>query len=295
MTTDRPDDNARPGRAGPAAKRRPASRTAPGRRPSKSPRAQPAPDRDAETRVFGLHAATFALKNPARRITAIHVTENAERRLADALAGHHHLIARASPRDLDKRLGPDTVHQGVLLELAPLEPEPLEALITRAHETGLPIIILDQVTDPHNVGAVLRSAAVFGAAGLVMTYRHSPPLGGALAKAASGALELTPVALVRNLAEAIADLRAAAITVIGLDATGDTFLETALDGASAPVAIALGAEGKGLRELTRQSCDRLCRITGDGPITSLNVSNAAAVALNLSAMSRRARNAPAAP
>jgi len=246
---------------------------------------------NTETLIFGLHAATFALKNPARRVTALHVTENAERRLGEAVATHQHLIKRVSPRDLDKRLGPDTVHQGVLLDVEPLATESLENLTARARETARPVLILDQVTDPHNVGAVLRSAAVFGASGLVMTHRHSPPLGGALAKAASGALELTPVTLVRNLADAIAAIRDAGITIIGLDAESDQFIESAIDASDRPFALALGAEGKGLRDLTRQSCDTLCRIGGDGPITSLNVSNAAAVALHLAAMQRRHRKA----
>ncbi len=255
--------------------------------PGPPPRSCSRRRRQRRDRYLGLHAATFALENPARRITALHVTENAERRLGDAVTPHQHLINRVSPRDLDKRLGPDTVHQGVLLDVEPLATESLDDLTARARATAHPVLILDQVTDPHNVGAVLRSAAVFGAAGLVMTHRHSPPLGGALAKAASGALELTPVTLVRNLADAIATIRAAGITVIGLDAESDQFLESAIAGSDRPFALVLGAEGKGLRDLTRQSCDTLCRIGGDGPITSLNVSNAAAVALHLAAMQRR--------
>ncbi len=259
----------------------------PRNRPGRSPDPAAAAAANAETVIYGLHAATFALENPARRITALHVTENAERRLGDAVTPHQHLINRVSPRALDKRLGPDTVHQGVLLDVEPLATESLDDLTTRARATAHPVLILDQVTDPHNVGAVLRSAAVFGAAGLVMTHRHSPPLGGALAKAASGALELTPITLVRNLADAIATIRAAGITVIGLDAASDQFIESAIAGSDRPFALVLGAEGKGLRDLTRQSCDTLCRIGGDGPITSLNVSNAAAVALHLAAMQRR--------
>lgn len=281
-----------PGAARPSGKPKPR-----GRRPSHAGRASRSPGAaspsgpaaNADTLIFGLHAAAFALENPARRITALHLTENAERRLGDAIAGHEALINRVTPRALDKRLGPDTVHQGVLLDVEPLEPESLEDLIKRATQTARPLLILDQVTDPHNVGAVLRSAAVFGASGLVMTHRHSPPLGGALAKAASGALELTPLALVRNLADAIAQIRAAGIAVLGLDAESDAFIEVAIDAADRPFALALGAEGKGLRDLTRQSCDTLCRIGGDGPITSLNVSNAAAVALHLAAMRRRQR------
>jgi 23S rRNA (guanosine2251-2'-O)-methyltransferase len=252
-------------------------------------KAGPSADPAAEATVFGLHSAAYALANPARRITRIFATENAQRRLAEALAPHTERIETTRPRDLDRRLGPDTVHQGVLLEVEPLATEDLAATARRAHDTGFPVLLLDQVTDPHNVGAVLRSAAVFGAAGLVMTQRHSPPLGGALAKAASGALELTPIALVRNLAEAIAELKAEGLAVLGLDGTGDVILDEAVAAlAGRPLALALGAEGSGLRALTRERCDRLCRIGGDGPISSLNVSNAAAVALHVAAAQRRA-------
>ena len=291
MEEDR--ESAPPGASSDKAEERPQKRRAkstPARqrtgRPKGANRGAP-PEVDAATVIYGLHAAAFALENPNRRIAAVHLTDNAERRLGDAVTRHRERVVRASPRDLDKRLGPDTVHQGVVLDVEPIEPASLAALIGAARDTARPIVILDQVTDPHNVGAVLRSAAVFGAAGIVMTYRHSPPLGGALAKAASGALELTPVSLVRNLADAIGEIRAASLPVIGLDAEGTDFLENALPAPPSAFALALGAEGKGLRALTRASCDRLCRIGGDGPISSLNVSNAAAVALHLAAMRRR--------
>ncbi len=236
-----------------------------------------------ETLIWGLHAVEAALANPARQLNKLYLTDNAANRMAAHLQQRAIQPERTTPRDLDRRLGPDTVHQGALLETEPLpEPQLIELALTTV-ERG-PIIALDQVTDPHNVGAILRSAAVFGAAGLVLTRRHSPPLSGALAKAASGALELVPVALVQNLARALAELRDAGIDVIGLDGDAETRLET--QSFSRPVAIVLGAEGRGLRQLTKETCSSLCRITGSGPLRSLNVSNAAAVSLHHAALSR---------
>ena len=239
---------------------------------------------DALPLIWGMHPVEAALANPARRILELWLTENAGHRLAAAIAARGLTPEIVSPKDLDRRLGADTVHQGALLEVEPLPMVDLDRLAANAASKG-PLIVLDQVTDPHNVGAILRSAAVFGASGLVMTERHSPPLGGALAKAASGALELVPIALVGNLSRALAALADAGVVTIGLDGEAPGLLEdAALDGA---VAIVLGAEGKGLRRLTRATCAQLGSIAASGPIGSLNVSNAAAVALHLVAMRRR--------
>jgi len=258
------------------------------RRPhaSSSPRRTSRPERPGAgggpSLIYGIHAVEAALANPRRRVHRLFLTDNAERRLDQALAARQIARERVLPRDLDRRLGPDTVHQGVLLETEPLAEPTLAGLVDRAG--GRPLVALDQVTDPHNVGAVLRSAAVFGAAGLIMTRRHSPPLDGALAKSASGALEHVPVALVQNLARALAELKDMGVTAIGLDGAAPDRLEDMAWPRRA--AIVLGAEGKGLRQLTRDSCDRLCRIATDGPLDSLNVSNAAAIALHLAAMRR---------
>jgi 23S rRNA (guanosine2251-2'-O)-methyltransferase len=237
-----------------------------------------------ETLIFGIHAVEAALANPERALRKLYLTDNAERRLHAALEARRLAAERVLPRDLDRRLGPDTVHQGALLETEPLPEPTLEQLAERG--AGRPLIVLDQVTDPHNVGAILRSAAVFGAAGLVITRRHSPPLAGALAKSASGALEHVPVALVQNLGRALTELKELFCTVIGLDGGAPDAIE-ALVWPERP-ALVVGAEGKGLRELTRQTCDHLCRITTDGSLASLNVSNATAVALHLAAMRRLA-------
>ncbi len=248
------------------------------RPPSRAPRATP----DEEPPIYGIHAVEAALENPRRSVRKLLLTDNAARRLQPSLTKRQLTHEPVTPRELDRRLGPDTVHQGALLEAAPLPEPTLEMLVDGAG--GRPLIVLDQVTDPHNVGAILRSAAVFGAGGLIMTRRHSPPLGGALAKSASGALEHVPVALVQNLARAIAELKDLFCTVIGLDGDAPDTIE-ALSWPERP-ALVLGAEGKGLRDLTRQSCDRLCRIATDSAFASLNVSNAAAVTLHLAAMRR---------
>ncbi len=239
---------------------------------------------DGIIRLFGFHAVEAALKNPARKLLRIHLTDNAENRLADALKARGLTPERVDPRDLDRRLGSDTVHQGALLEAEPLPQPSLEELATRASTSG-PVVVLDQVTDPQNVGAILRSAAAFGSAGVVTTQRHSPPLSGALAKSASGALEHIPVALVPNLARSLEQLAELGLTRIGLDGDATDLIED--QDLKSSVALVLGAEGKGLRRLTRELCDRLCRITTGGPLQSLNVSNAAAIALHRSAVQRR--------
>lgn len=245
--------------------------------------AAPAAEADGPLRLFGLHAVEAALKNPARRVVRLLLTENAERRLQDAVGSISAKIERTTPRDLDRILGPDTVHQGAMLETEPL-PEPEWDHLARTSD-GRPLIVLDQVTDPHNVGAVLRSSAVFGASGLVMTRRHSPPLNGVLAKSASGALELIPVALVPNLSRALDELKSAGFAIVGLDGGAEHAIED-LDW-SRPTALVMGSEGKGLRELTRKTCDTLVRISTDGPVASLNVSNAAAIALYAAMLARR--------
>jgi 23S rRNA (guanosine2251-2'-O)-methyltransferase len=214
-----------------------------------------------------------ALANPKRQVVRLVATENAAQRLGPLIAKRRLKPEPVTPRDLDRLLGADAVHQGVALEAEPLPPVALD----EADPNGI-LLVLDQVTDPQNVGAVLRSAAAFGAAGLVMTERHSPPLHGALAKAASGALDIVPVILVKNLAQALTELGERGVMRVGLAEEADTALEAAE--LTRPLALVLGAEGKGLRQLTREHCDLVCRISTQSALASLNVSNAAAVALH---------------
>jgi len=253
-------------------------------------RNSPAPPRetsDGTIRIWGNHAVEAALANEFRIVRRLHLTENAERRLATRIAARTPDVIHSSPRDLDRLAGPDAVHQGVVADVEPLPESDLADLVATAEATGLPIIVLDQVTDPHNVGAILRSAAALGTAGIVMTRRHSPPMAGVLAKAASGALELVPVALVGNLAQALGALGEAGVTRLGLDGEGEHLLDD--EPMSSPFALVFGAEGKGLRRLSRELCDRLCRIGTTGGLASLNVSNAAAIALYAASQRRKSR------
>jgi 23S rRNA (guanosine2251-2'-O)-methyltransferase len=178
------------------------------------------------------------------------------------------------------------VHQGAALEVEPLDWGSVSEVCAPQRDAPL-VLLLDRVTDPHNVGAVLRSAEVFGARAVIAPRRHAAPETGALAKSASGALERQPYLRVPNLANAIGTLRDMGFAVVGLDGAAELDLAAALDGlAAGPLALALGAEGPGLRELTGKLCDRMARIPAAGGFGSLNVSNAAAVALYAAATSR---------
>ena len=224
-------------------------------------------------RLYGLHTVRAALDNPGRRIRSMLVTRNALERLGIAdIAALPFKAELVEPREIDKVTGSDAVHQGVLIEAEPLKPKRLDAL----GDTRL-VLVLDQVTDPHNVGAILRSAVAFGAGALITTARHSPQESGVLAKSASGALEHIDHIEVKNLADAIGELHAAGLQTIGLDSDGAAELEKTFSGEK--IALVLGAEGKGLRQKTRETVTALARLDMPGVIRSLNVSNAAAVAL----------------
>ena len=239
--------------------------------------------------LFGLHAVRDALANPAREKLRLILTRNAADRLADALAASGLTPEIADARRFPAPLDPGSVHQGAALEVRPLDWGGIAACCVPAAAGRDVVVVLDRVSDPHNVGAVLRSARVFGARAVIAPARHAAPETGALAKAASGALEVQPYLRVRNLADAMGELSALGYRLVGLDGAAETALGAALGAeAGAPVAIVLGAEGAGLRARTRTSCDRLARIPAADAFASLNVSNAAAVALYAARHAQRA-------
>lgn len=230
--------------------------------------------------LFGLHAVRDALENPAREKLRLILTPNAEAKLSEAVAASGMTPEIAEPRKFTAPLDPQSVHQGAALEVKPLGWGTLQDVALADGPGPQRLILLDRVTDPHNVGAILRSAEVFGARAVIAPRHHSAPETGALAKTASGALERQPYLRIRNLAEAIGELQAMGYLVLGLDGEAEQTIETALAGqVDRAVALVLGAEGPGLRPRTRETCDALVRIDFAGSFGSLNVSNAAAVAL----------------
>jgi len=224
-------------------------------------------------RFWGKHAVAAALDNPARKVLKAWASRE--------VASHMQFPADvaltiAEAPDLGRLVPGDAPHQGVVIEVEPLEEIWLDDLLGSAAERSV-VVVLDQVTDPHNVGAILRSVAAFGAIGIVTQDRHSPPESGVIAKASSGALERVPWARVVNLARALEDISEAGFWRIGLTGDADTDLKQALG--PQRVALVLGAEGAGMRLNTREHCDALARLPITDAVESLNVSNAAAVAL----------------
>jgi len=236
-------------------------------------------DRDGPVILYGWHTVAAALANPQRRIRRITATENAVRRLTEQGLALPVAPQIVKPDAIAARLPADAVHQGLLAEAEPLPAPAIEDLAAE----GI-VLVLDQITDPHNVGAIFRSAAAFAAAAVVTTARHSPEATGVLAKSASGALEHVPLVTVTNLARGLAVLKERGFRVIGLDSSGTVDLAAAAP--APPLALVLGAEGKGLRQLTRATCDVVARLDLPGAIKSLNVSNAAALALYIATATR---------
>ncbi|MBI3454135.1 MAG: 23S rRNA (guanosine(2251)-2'-O)-methyltransferase RlmB [Rhodospirillales bacterium] len=243
------------------------------------------PGRGGRVWLYGIHPVLAALANPRRRCLRILLTPETETTLGPRLdvlgQGHPGGLPRAeivAREAVDRALPRGAVHQGIAVQVDGLD-EPDIDDICRANE-GIDtarVVVLDQVTDPHNVGAVLRSAAAFGASAIVLPERNSPPTSGVLAKAASGAMERVPLVRVVNLSRALDRLKQAGFWCVGLDATALTAINEA--DLTGKIAIVLGAEGEGLRRLTRERCDLMVRIPIGKGMESLNVSNAAAVAL----------------
>jgi len=231
---------------------------------------------DAPAILYGWHTVAAALANPQRHIRKLLLTENAARRLADDNTDTRVTPEIVRPSLIDQRLGPDAVHQGLLMEADPLPSLDIDTLA----QEGM-VLVLDQITDPHNVGAIMRSAAAFAVKAIVTTARHSPEATGVLAKSASGALELVPLVTVQNLARALTGLNDQGFMTVGLDSQGSEDLGTVE--LQQPLALVLGAEGKGLRQLTRETCSVVARLDMPGEIKSLNVSNAAVLALYIGA------------
>jgi len=224
--------------------------------------------------LFGIHAVSAALSNPQRQVLTLMVTANVARDLEAILPAHSEIKSAA---DITKFLGDQAVHQGIAGTFSPLP----ETKLSDLNPQKGPVLMLDQVTDPHNVGAIIRSATVFGAQAIIVTRHNSPSSEGILAKSASGALEITPIITVANLARSIEELKDLGFFVIGLD-EGGSEIKTMTQ--HKPLCLVLGAEGPGLRRLTRENCDAIASLPAamrsDGKaFATLNVSNAAAVAL----------------
>jgi 23S rRNA (guanosine2251-2'-O)-methyltransferase len=227
---------------------------------------------DENDLLYGAHPVVEALKNPKRKFVHLMTTLNGAERLKEYTQALGITPEIVNPKVLDRKVEPDAVHQGMILEAKPLRQPRLDQI----EQSGV-VVMLDQVTDPHNVGAILRTCAAFQVTALVTTARHSADASGVLFKAASGAYEHVPFVKVTNLARAMEELRLEGFRFVGLDSEADMTLAEV--DKTPPLVIVLGAEGKGLRELTRKNCDVVVKLDFSGAIRSLNVSNAAAVAL----------------
>jgi 23S rRNA (guanosine2251-2'-O)-methyltransferase len=229
--------------------------------------------------MYGLHACAAALENPERSFRRICLAKAGEGKIGHLLGEKKRLLEQVEPSQLDMMLGPDVPHQGIAMLVNPLEPPALDDVLheREAEETMAPVVLLDHITDPHNVGAILRSAAAFGIAAVITTRAHAPKESGAMAKAASGALETVPLVQVGNLVQGMEVLKQHGYWCIGFDSDTDNTLEDLDFGVK--TAIVLGAEGEGMRRLTWEQCDAVIRIPMTDNMESLNVSNAAAIAL----------------
>jgi 23S rRNA (guanosine2251-2'-O)-methyltransferase len=236
-------------------------------------------EQSSEHWLFGLHAVRDALMNPLRKKYKLIVTPNAALKLKDAIEFSKVTPETADPRKFHAPLAKESVHQGVALHTKPLEWGTVQEFCSPTKTDAKPIVLLlDRVSDPHNVGAILRSAHAFGVRAVIAPKRHAAPETGALAKAASGALEQQPYILVNNLADAMEELKQMGYKIYGLDADAASQLDEC--SFQEPTAFVMGAEGPGLREKTKDTCDSLVKISTDNSFSSLNVSNAAAISLH---------------
>lgn len=256
------------------------------KRPDYSRRSRPTDAGDSGW-IWGRHAVLAALANPRRKLIELRVTRNAARDLPEGVQAQ-----TVEPHAIDNDLPPGAVHQGFAAKVSALEPESVNGIIDPTH--GL-VLVLDQITDPHNVGAVLRSAAAFGVRAVVMQDRKAPPLFGTVCKSAVGAAERVPYVRVTNIADTLLDFRKAGRWVLGLAGEGEALLADALAGPDGQghgpgVVLVMGSEEKGLRPRVMEACDQLVRIPMTEAVESLNVSNAAAIALYEAAKWRPVRN-----
>ena len=256
---------------------RPSDQEQHARRPDRSKK--PSLRGDGPLQLYGLHTVEAALQNKQRRKTILHATQNALSRLSqDVVAQSGVIIELCESNVLDQMVGSETVHQGVVLICDPLNSIDASELFQLAQSKLL--LVLDQITDPHNVGAILRSAVAMGVDAVITTHRNSAQQTAVLAKSASGALDMIDVIEVRNLSKAIDELSNMRFCSIGLDSAGPDELESTIQSSDAErIALVLGSEGKGLRQQTMEACTHLARLDMPGRIKSLNVSNAAALAL----------------
>lgn len=285
QSSKRPGNSAR---TGTARDRITHSRAAPSRRPAGPAATQTPPN---TLWLYGVHAVAAALNNPKRRkhrlVCTPKMAESIE--IPSEIKNTGPFLEKLDRVDIDQICGEDAVHQGLALLVSPLEDQHVEDLIERTNEVSTStVLVLDQASDPRNIGAVMRSARAFGADAIILQDRNSPPETATMAKAASGALETIPLIRVTNLARALWALKDAGFWVSGLDG----YAETSIDNAniSEKSVIVLGAEGTGLRRLTRETCDQTVKIPINTDAESLNLSNAAAVALY--ALTRAQRRKP---
>ena len=245
---------------------------------------KPAENKGPRASLYGFHAVRAAWLNPGRDVHTLYITDQTLKGFEETLReGKAKGLRRPQPVVVDKNkleslLPKGAVHQGLALACGPLEEVFVQDMIIAAGDKpDVMLVMLDQVTDPHNVGAILRSASAFGAAGMILQKKHAPEMDSVLAKAACGALEHVPVAYETNLSRAIEQLKEGGFFVFGLDEHTSKSVRDIKPGGK--VVLVLGSEGDGLRRLVKEHCDELLKLPTQGPIQSLNVSNAAAVAL----------------